>query len=545
MAKVAVWKAFVSFLLLFARISFSKGDYSMNGTVYYTDGKYHIEFGVLDKENGVAYGTYDDALITTGWGELNIASGSTGSYSDQTIMFAAGYLEGALTAGRINENYENNYYIAFGQKSEQFVKKVEEWFDAQEEWMRNKIKSESKNSSLWRQMGNIVSQYDGLIAGYTENPPKEKEVLGKFAFQLLNGIGDYLTLGDVISPDGPPDWSSMTEEQITAKLGRMGHCSALIKVLPGYEDIFAGHSSWFSYGATMRIYKHFYFNLRDPSTSAKRMSFSSYPGYLVSLDDFYIMDSGLVMVQTTNNVFNTSLYKYVSTESLLAWHRVRLANLMAHNGEEWAEVYEQYNSGTYNNQYMILDLKRVELKKSLLSGALWVVEQIPGLVASGDQTEILRAGYWPSYNVPFYEEIYNLSGYPEFVKKHGPSRSYQLAPRAEIFRRDQGLVKNLTSMKHILRYNDYPTDPYSDNNPYNAICSRGDLLIPSDRSPNGCYDTKVTDYGMAKSLMSEAINGPTHQGLPVFCWSHFSFPNKHVGLPDCYDFDFVTMKPKF
>ena len=27
------------------------------------------------------------------------------------------------------------------------------------------------------------------------------------------------------------------------------------------------------------------------------------------------------------------------------------------------------------------------------------------LVVSGDQTEILRAGYWPSYNVPFYEEV--------------------------------------------------------------------------------------------------------------------------------------------
>ena len=24
---------------------------------------------------------------------------------------------------------------------------------------------------------------------------------------------------------------------------------------------------------------------------------------------------------------------------------------------------------------------------------------------SGDQTEILRAGYWPSYNVPFYEQV--------------------------------------------------------------------------------------------------------------------------------------------
>jgi len=33
------------------------------------------------------------------WGVLNIASGvGKASYSDRTIMFAAGYLEGALTA---------------------------------------------------------------------------------------------------------------------------------------------------------------------------------------------------------------------------------------------------------------------------------------------------------------------------------------------------------------------------------------------------------------------------------------------------------------
>ncbi|KAL9959898.1 hypothetical protein ACROYT_G033271 [Oculina patagonica] len=533
------------FLLFILRLSCSKADYTMNGTVYYTDGKYHIEFGVLDKDNGVAYGTYEDTINTTGWGELNVISGTgKSSYNDQTIMFAAGYLEGALTARRINENYVNNYDILFRKSSESFLKSVGKWFDTQEEWMRSKIATGSNSSSLWRQMGNIISQYDGLIAGYTDHPATD-EVLGKFAFQLLNGVGDYLTLRDVLNPDGRPDWDKMTKDEILTKVGRMGHCSALIKILPGYEDIFAGHSSWFEYGATMRIYKHYYFNLKDPSTGAKRMSFSSYAGYLVSLDDFYIMDSGLIMVQTTNSMFNNSLLKYVSPESLLAWHRVRLANLMAHNGKEWAEVYKQYNSGTYNNQYMLLDLKQVELKKSLLRGALWVVEQIPGLVVSGDQTKILREGYWPSYNIPFYESIYNLSGFPEFVKKHGLSYSYQLAPRAMIFRRDQGKVVDIESMKYILRYNDYPHDPYSDNNPYNSICSRGDLLIPSDRSPGGCYDTKVTDYSRAKSLMSEAISGPTYQGLPVFCWSNYSFPNKHVGLPDCYNFDFVTMKPKF
>lgn len=515
----------------------------MNGSVYYTAGKYHIEFGVLDIDNGVAYGIYEDTLQTTGWGKLDIVSG-TGSkkYSDETIMFAAGYLEGALTARRINENYVNNYDICFRKSSEAFVDRVKTWYDDQEKWMRGQINKRSNSSSLWRQMGNIIAQYDGLIAGYTDHPATEK-VLTKFAFQLFNGIGDYLTIADVLNPKGVPDWNKMTKDEILAKIGRMGHCSALVKVLPGYENIFAGHSSWFSYSAMMRIYKYYFFNLGDPSQASKRVSFSSYPGYLVSLDDFYILDSGLVMIQTTNNVFNSSLLKFVTTQSLLAWHRVRLANMMAHSGEEWADVYTQYNSGTYNNQYMLLDLKKVELKRTLKDGALWIVEQIPGLVVSSDQTEILRAGYWPSYNVPFHEQIYNLSGYPDFVKKHGLLYSYQLSDRAEIFRRDQGKVVDMLSMKRILRYNDYPHDVYSDHNPFNSICARGDLLIPSDRSPSGCYDTKVTDYSMARSLMADAISGPTYQGLPVFCWSNFTFPNKHVGLPDCYNFDFVTFKP--
>ena len=38
------------------------------------------------------------------------------------------------------------------------------------------------------------------------------------------------------------------------------------------------HSSWFVYQATMRIYKHYNFNVEDKATSAKRISFSSYPG---------------------------------------------------------------------------------------------------------------------------------------------------------------------------------------------------------------------------------------------------------------------------
>jgi len=46
-----------------------------------------------------------------------------------------------------------------------------------------------------------------------------------------------------------------------------------------------------------------------------------------------------------------------------------------------------------------------------------------------------------------------MSGYPEMVDSFGPLLSYELAPRAKIFRRDQGTVVDMKSMQAIMRYN--------------------------------------------------------------------------------------------
>ena len=69
------------------------------------------------------------------------------------------------------------------------------------------------------------------------------------------------------------------------------------------------------------------------------------PGFLMSLDDFYLLGSGLLMTQTSIGVFNASLYSQLGPCSLLAWQRVRLANSLAHSGEEWAQVFSKHNSG--------------------------------------------------------------------------------------------------------------------------------------------------------------------------------------------------------
>ena len=75
------------------------------------------------------------------------------------------------------------------------------------------------------------------------------------------------------------------------------------------------------------------------------LPFFIFKGFLESLDDFYLLGGEMVMLQTTNNVFNMSLYDLVTPKSLLAWHRVRVANMMAHNGQEWSRALSQFNSG--------------------------------------------------------------------------------------------------------------------------------------------------------------------------------------------------------
>ncbi len=95
-----------------------------------------------------------------------------------------------------------------------------------------------------------------------------------------------------------------------------------------YEDLFMSHSSWFSYSSTSRIYKHYDFNLDDPATAAKSMSFSSYPGILsnvpqqtalecrkfVSIDHIYRLPTGLEKILNLT-LFEKVLEKFLNEHS--------------------------------------------------------------------------------------------------------------------------------------------------------------------------------------------------------------------------------------
>uniref|UniRef100_A0A8C6SEU8 Phospholipase B-like n=1 Tax=Neogobius melanostomus TaxID=47308 RepID=A0A8C6SEU8_9GOBI len=489
--------------------------------------------GVMETDGG-AYGYFNDSLLLSGWSVLEIFAGhGRGPQDDVTTIFLAGYLEGFLTAEQMFSHYTNMYPQLI--KDDIVLNSVKRFLNKQDLWAREQVKLRRNTDPLWQHMALILAQLDGLQSGAAQwAKSKQREPLSVFSVQLLNSVGDLLDLVPAFTPR-----SNSSSGPAAFRTTGMGHCTALIKVLPGFENLLVGHSSWYTYAATMRLYKHWDFKLSDPYCATGRMSFSSYPGFLTSLDDFYLLGSGLLMTQTSITVFNSSLFSSLSPHSLLAWHRVRLANSLARSGQQWARLFSKFNSGTYNSQYMVLDLSRITLRHSIRDGTLTVVEQIPGKVMHSDQTQALRRGYWPSYNIPFHAEIYNLSGFGVMWRRFGEDFSYDLSPRAKILRRDQGRVHNLESLKQLMRYNNYKRDPYTRGHPCKTICCRNDLRQRRPR-PGGCYDTKVRNV---IQLAMEAVNGPTTQGgLRPFSWQFFN-STAHHGLPHVYNFSFVTMKP--
>ncbi len=128
--------------------------------------------------------------------------------------------------------------------------------------------------------------------------------------------------------------------------------------------------------------------------------------------------------------------------------------------------------------------------------------------------------YWPeSYGATIGDFVALQSARSPAHELAVSSLSYQLAPRAKIFRRDQASVVDMDSMKALMRSNNYRTDPYANGSPWNAICSRGDLA--SSPSAGGCYDTKVSCASWMSQGRMDVVNGPTTNGgsLPPFAWT--------------------------
>jgi hypothetical protein len=65
-------------------------------------------------------------------------------------------------------------------------------------------------------------------------------------------------------------------------------------------------------------------------------------------------------METTNGVQDSKIYDFINSKTLLTWQRVPVAHSLSSGGKEWTENFLIHNSGTYNNQYMVIDFKKLE-----------------------------------------------------------------------------------------------------------------------------------------------------------------------------------------
>ncbi|EGG16829.1 phospholipase B-like protein [Cavenderia fasciculata] len=523
--------------------------------------------------NTIIQASFSDDIATTGWGRLNVTS--FGVVNDDCLQtYLGGYVEGIMTAERINQMYTN--FAAGEFKNSTPSATLLSFMSAQLAWVRKGVAmlesdsqpdlthpfnlddddqsfgeySYSINSTIyWHSVKLIMAQFDGIVGGYQASTFGQSNVMSQMQLYLLTSAGDLQTLNTLYGEPAVESKSGRMQKHLFNGFQDMDgydddidflDCSALVRLLPGNQDAYFAHTTWRYYYGMMRIYKFYNFALQQFKLSY-HVSFSSSPGFLSSKDDFYMTGANLAVMETTNNIYNETLYMFVLPETLLVWQRAVISNILAQSAPSWALTFQQYNSGTYNNQWMIFDYKLFSPSQSLPDNTFWVLEQIPGYCEMQDMSQILdKNQVWPSYNIPYFEEIYNISGYPAMQQKYGDSYSYQSCPRALIFGRNATDIQTFEGMQEMMQYNYYKYDPLSLGSPSNSISSRADLL------PNpvafGGVDSKITSSQLIQTLSCSAISGPTHQGLPYFQYSSNPIFNStsHIGLPDIWNFDWVS-----
>lgn len=519
-----------------------RGKHKSNGPADYQTLRYKASTGKYtfsdDASDGVVAvkAQYTHSMKQIGWDVVRINDhGTELTPGSNQIHYAAGYAEGYLTQVSIYQGWFNTIEanLTVGDK-------LANWVGEHITWMRGQVDA-NPTSSYWKEVGRVFSHLDGLTAGYQDNAPSD-ENLGFFDLFMLNFIFEMWDVEMNLGVAEPGKF-------------RKGGCSSLTRVTS--DDIILAHNTWSTYETMLRQWKEYDFG-------GQKFGFTGYPGTLHSGDDFYLLQhSGMTAIETTNDIYDESIFAQVSKTSVSEWIRVTVSNRLATSPTEWANTFCQYNSGTYNNQWMIFDMNSYTPGSNIQPGGFVALEQMPGICEIHDiGYSVNEKGYWSSFNIPFFKRTYDASGAPAMVDQYGPEDGtffeHNKTVRYRLFEEHAPLVNSIGTMKTAIRWNNYKESQWSKC----GVCSPGHTamfaLAPrGDLNPkNGKWgpmkewikqrdlvatDGKVTSFKMFQDFKATLISGPTTSNdLPPFVWSTSPFSRYwHYGQPDKFNFDWI------
>lgn len=342
----------------------------------------------------LARARYNKSLNKIGWSKLYVETFDNAA--PEIISWAAGFLEGKLTAPQMLDFYNN--LVGIHEKEAQYLTQVFKYYENVEKFIRNKTSKESletikdpKTLEYWISVAMTQAQSDGLLQGY--NSIMKSNIMNFSQIYFLNADGEVPELlnvfkykssstfngsnfsfreksavkkkTDVFSKEYLKEYyGSDDPEVVWHKIMANSHCSAIIRLIKDEndkpKDIFVGHTTWDSYSEMHRIFKKYNFSYTMYGNEKKKseVMFSSYPGTLTSTDDYYVINRKIVVLETTLEMLDKTIYERNMPNAdthVPNYIRISVANRLANSGKEWTEIFKQNNSGTYNSQWMIVD----------------------------------------------------------------------------------------------------------------------------------------------------------------------------------------------
>jgi hypothetical protein len=491
---------------------------------------------------------FGNGFMETGWDQI-IVTADPGLLKNEPELayYGAGYIEGYTTARQIFTYFSNMDPVKDPMNSP--------WMENQLAWVTAQLNSigiaPSASSTVadrfkW-QAKLMVQQFRGMLAGYNA---------------ASAGVGGHdlapielwrLTMVMNLYPN-----STKRPGAVPAAADR-GKCTTLVKVT--HDDLFFAHSMWYNYQTMTRMYKTYRFETN--------VSFSGYPGVVCSCNDFYMTSNDLAVIETSLPNYNlTAFAAHASPLGLPPVMRSMIASALANTCAEWAAYFAVWNSGTDDGSYFVVDMKLFTPNTTSLAANLaWAVEQGPASVTAADVTPQLQAErYLASYNIPFFKSVFDASLFPMQVAKFGDWFSLERNQVGLQFKARHAAVTDLASMKAIMRYNEYKTDPLSliqncsacdpKMSALLAIGGRGDVnpllgdygALREVLGPwaYGNIDVKIGSYKsmLGGALGATIINGPVYSdAMPAFRWSTSGFAAtvNHTGMPDLMKWDWVAV----
>ncbi len=549
-----------------------------------------VELSSNPADGVVVQGEYLESISEIGQSRLVISTLANKASTDRDYFYAMGLAEGYLTAERIVQQTHN--VVWSGDRPPSYVY---EFLSTQYNYMREQSESSWQIDPYWFQVGMSLTRLDGIMHGLRSRQKLEQERASDdstdkpwFAYSItymdLYELNAGPELGEIIgsmaaanetvdtgrytgqSSDATEDYDLNLPDFVSAQ---RGHCSALVKLVgvesssvdPSKWDLLVAHNTWTSYGEMLRIYKTFSFaHVRHSSFAFTQISMASYPGYLNSSDDWMTLVAddqvAMVVTETTNECISRKrLRNFVVPGSVTTQVRSLVASLTSPNGEAWAAAFTRENSGTYNNQWMVVDYRRFrEIQQEdapyNATNVLWVVEQAPGLVLAQDMTpELVSSSYWASYNRPYFSQIAKVSGYLVAAEKHGEWYDHKTCPRAVLFAELQPLVEDISSMEQVMSSNRFnasvpvtcPKDQIAgryDLDPGFGINS-AEFFLCGPPMAYGAIDLKLVDSAGAASNTVRMQSGPLwgkdeKKSAPPFNWEGSQM--NHWGQPEQWAF---------